>query len=205
MLKDSEQWFTRIFHRLLLRLSLPIYPNRFFKRRYDPFILFLKICQWFAIALSVNNRGQNVDCPTGSCWLPSISHWCPLSLTVIKSSGFLEPYCGTTLVIQMVKHLPIMREAQVQSLGHEDLQEKEMATHSSIPAWKSPRTGEPGRLQSVGSQRVGHDERFKFHWGTKLFALSGLDPFAFSTGNKFFTLLSQHKMYEKFLGVCPAE
>ena len=57
----------------------------------------------------------------------------------------------------MVKHLPIMREARVQFLGHEDLQEKEMATHSSIPAWKSPWTGQPGRLQSVGSQRVGHD------------------------------------------------
>ena len=48
-------------------------------------------------------------------------------------------------------------ETQVRSLGREDPLEKEMATHSSILAWKIPRTEEPGRLQSMGSQRVGHD------------------------------------------------
>ena len=58
---------------------------------------------------------------------------------------------------QMVKRLPTMREAGVQSLGQEDPLEKEMATHSSILAWKIPWTEEPGRLQSMGSQRVGHD------------------------------------------------
>ena len=57
----------------------------------------------------------------------------------------------------MVKHLPTMWETGVQSLGGEDLLEKEMATHSSILAWKIPWTEEPGRLQSMGSQRVGHD------------------------------------------------
>ena len=57
----------------------------------------------------------------------------------------------------MVKHLPAIRETQVQSLGWEDLLEKEMATRSSIPAWRIPGTVEPGRLQSMGSQRVGHD------------------------------------------------
>ena len=57
----------------------------------------------------------------------------------------------------MVKHLPAMRETQVQSLGQEDPLEKKMATHSSILAWKIPWTEEPGRLQSMGSQRVGHD------------------------------------------------
>ena len=57
----------------------------------------------------------------------------------------------------MVKSLPAMRETQVQSLGCEDLLEKEMATHSSIPAWRIPGMEEPGRLQSMGSQRVGHD------------------------------------------------
>ena len=50
---------------------------------------------------------------------------------------------GTSLVAQMVKHLPAMRETQVQSLGWEDLLEKEMATHSSILAWKIPWTEEP--------------------------------------------------------------
>ena len=57
----------------------------------------------------------------------------------------------------MVKCLPTMRETQVQSLGQEDFLEKEMGTHSSILAWKIPRMEEPDRLQSMGSQRVGHD------------------------------------------------
>ena len=58
---------------------------------------------------------------------------------------------------QTVKRLPTMRETWVQSLGREDLLEKEMATHSSILAWKAPWMDEPGRLQSMGSQRVEHD------------------------------------------------
>ena len=58
---------------------------------------------------------------------------------------------------QTVKHLPAMRETQVRSLGWEDLLEKEMATHSSTLAWRTPRTEEPGGLQSMGSQRVGQD------------------------------------------------
>ena len=57
----------------------------------------------------------------------------------------------------MVKHLPAMQETWVRSLGWEDLLEKEMATHSSTLAWRIPWTEEPGRLQSMGSQRVGHD------------------------------------------------
>ena len=57
---------------------------------------------------------------------------------------------GTSLVAQTVKHLPTMQEIQVQSLGQEDLLEKEMATHSSILAWKIPWMEEPSRLQSVG-------------------------------------------------------
>ena len=57
----------------------------------------------------------------------------------------------------MVKHLPTMWETQVQILGREDLLEKEMVIHSSILAWKIPWMEEPGRLQSMGSQRAGHD------------------------------------------------
>ena len=57
----------------------------------------------------------------------------------------------------MVKRLPTMQKTWVQSLGWEAFLEKEMATHSSILAWKIPRMEEPGRLQSVGSQRVGQD------------------------------------------------
>ena len=58
---------------------------------------------------------------------------------------------------QLVKRLSTMQETGVQSLDQEDLLEKEMATHSSILAWKIPWTEEPGRLQSMGLQRVGHD------------------------------------------------
>ena len=57
----------------------------------------------------------------------------------------------------MVKRLPTIWETQVQSLGWEDPLEKEMATHSSILAWKIPWMEEPGGLQSMGSQRLGHD------------------------------------------------
>ena len=63
----------------------------------------------------------------------------------------------TSLVAQMVKHLSTMRETWVRSLGQEDPLEKEMAIHSSTIAQKIPWTEEPGRLQSMGSQRVGHD------------------------------------------------
>ena len=62
-----------------------------------------------------------------------------------------------TLVAQMVKRLPAMRETWVRFLGREDPLEKEMATHSSILAWRIPWMEEPGGLQSMGSQRVGHD------------------------------------------------
>ena len=66
-------------------------------------------------------------------------------------------FSWASLVAQTVKHLPVMRKTQVRSLGWEDLLEKEMATHSSILAWRIPWIEEPGRLQSTGSQRVGHD------------------------------------------------
>ena len=62
-----------------------------------------------------------------------------------------------SLVAQTVKHLPAVQETQVRSLGWKDPLEKEMATHSSTLAWKIPWMKEPGRLQSIGSQRVGHD------------------------------------------------
>ena len=64
---------------------------------------------------------------------------------------------GASLVVQMVKCMPAMRETRVQSLGQEDPLEKEMAAHSCTLAWKIPWMEEPGRLQSMGSQRVRHD------------------------------------------------
>ena len=60
-------------------------------------------------------------------------------------------------VAQMAKNLPAMQGTQVQSLGQEDPLDKRMATHSNILAWRIPWTEEPGGLQSMGSQRVGHD------------------------------------------------
>ena len=68
----------------------------------------------------------------------------------------------------MVKHLPTMQETWVQSLGRDDLLEKEMATHSSILAWKNPWTEKPHRLQSMGSQRVRHDWVTSFSLSTHL-------------------------------------
>ena len=70
---------------------------------------------------------------------------------------FIGTSYWASLVAQIVKNLPAMQETRVQSLGWEDLLEKGMATHSSILAWKSPWTEEPAGLQSMGSQRAGHD------------------------------------------------
>ena len=112
-------------------------------------------------------------------WLPehltSLPHCCSLGFSLTSSerrapkfSPWTSLFLGglfcwslsvlsTSLVAQRVKRLPTMWESWVQSLGWEDLLEKEMATHPSILAWKIPWTEEPGRLQSTGSQRVGHD------------------------------------------------
>ena len=75
----------------------------------------------------------------------------------ITCLSVLKRIYWASLVAQTVKCLPAMRETQVRFLGWEDLPGKEMATQSSILAWKIPWTAEPGRLQSMGSQRVGHD------------------------------------------------
>ena len=75
--------------------------------------------------------------------------------------GYPLQYSWASLVAQLVKNLPAMWETWVRSLGWEDPLEKEMAIHSSILAWRIPWTEEPGGLQSMGLQRVGHD------WTTK--------------------------------------
>ena len=82
--------------------------------------------------------------------------------SLLRKLFFLLCLLESSLVAQTVKRLPAMRETWVWSLGREDPLEKEMATHSSILSWKIPWTGEPGRLQSMGPQRVGHD------WATSL-------------------------------------
>ena len=90
-----------------------------------------------------------------------------------REKGTLQ-HCWASLVAQRLKHLPAMWETWVWSLGREDPLEKEMATHCSNLAWKIPRMEEPGRLKSMGSQRVRHD------WATNTFTftmeVSGLLP-----------------------------
>ena len=66
-------------------------------------------------------------------------------------------FVWASLLAQIIKNPPAMQETWVRSLGWEDLLEKGMATHSTILAWRIPWTEEPGGLQSMGSQRVGHD------------------------------------------------
>ena len=77
--------------------------------------------------------------------------------TMETVSKFILQGLGASLVSQMVKHLSAMQETHVRSLCWEDSLEKAMASHSSTLAWKIPWTEEPGRLQSMGSLRVGHD------------------------------------------------
>ena len=84
------------------------------------------------------------------------------SLSVIRAS----------LVAQTVKCLPTMQETRVRSLGREVPLEKKMATHSSILAWKIPWTEESGRLQSMGSQRVGHDWATSLHFTSSVIRVS---------------------------------
>ena len=74
-----------------------------------------------------------------------------------RNSPALMKIPQASMVAQRLKHLPPMQETWVQSLGREDPLEKEMVTHSSILAWRIPWTEKPGRLQSMGLQRVRHD------------------------------------------------
>ena len=96
-------------------------------------------------------------------YLPSVDKILKISF---KKSWYLlsQTMHQASLVVQRVKHLPTMRETRVWSLGPEDPLEKEMATHSSTLAWKIPWTEKPGRLQPMGSQRVGHDSATSLHF-----------------------------------------
>ena len=99
---------------------------------------------------SMGSQRVGHDWVTELNWLYSIgkcSHYFPITLNTEESY----------LVAQLVKSLAAMWETQVQSLGREDPLEKEMATHSSILAWRIPWTEEPGGLWFLGFQRVGHD------------------------------------------------
>ena len=105
---------------------------------------------------------RGVDCNGIQSVLDSMSRWCSGITQDSHSchSGFFPrrhmPF-WTSLVAQRVKDLPAMWETWVQFPGWEDPLEKAMVTHSSTLAGKIPWTEKPGRLQSMGSQRVGHD------------------------------------------------
>ena len=97
-------------------------------------------------------------------------HWiCEKSLFPFANLCCVRQISGASLVVQRVKRLPARRETSVWSLGWKDLLEKEMATHSSILAWRIPWMEESGRLKPMGLQKVGHD------WATSLwlFTFSG--------------------------------
>ena len=81
---------------------------------------------------------------------------CNHNIIIVRANAQLEWNLRTSLVAQIVKCLPAMQETRVQSLSWENPLEKTMATHSSSLAWEIPWAEEPGRLQSMGSQRVGH-------------------------------------------------
>ena len=113
---------------------------------YVPHLLCSFICRW---------TSRLLPCP-------SYCKKCcsePFGTCVFFNYGFLRIHA---CMAQRVKHLPAMQETWVRSLCQEDPLEKEMATHSSTLAWKIPWTKKPGRLQSMGSQRVRHD------WATSL-------------------------------------
>ena len=110
------------------------------------------------------------------CWFPLVYFSFQLlysSLLIFKKyfipladtlSSSIPLSCSLNILGRRLKHLPAMWETRVRPLGWEDPLEKEMATHSSILAWKIPWTEEPGGLYSMGWQRVGHDWVTSLHY-----------------------------------------
>ena len=109
----------------------------------------------------VRGEGLSLDCLANSKLLLKVPRIPPTTCLCFRPTSGQTTMCEespqASLVAQMVKNLPAMKETRVQSLGWEDPLEKGMATHSSILAWRIPRTEEPGGLQSMGSQRVRHN------------------------------------------------
>ena len=121
------------------------------------FIFFnFTILYWFChVSTWIHHRYTHVPHPEPSSFLlPPSLYWISFYSFRTKASQWMY---AASIVAQTVKHLPIMQETKVWSLAREDALEKEMATHSSTLAWKIRWTEEPGGLQSMRSQRVGHD------------------------------------------------
>ena len=113
--------------------------------------------------LKQEGRSQRTDSQIVPEWRPPWSRHC-FGTQFSQQRAFL--------VVQKLKHLPPMRETQVQSLGREDPPEKEMVTHSSILAWRIPWTEKPDRLQSMGSQESDTTERLHLHLTTDVLEFS---------------------------------
>ena len=125
--------------------------------------LFLLYLQFLNSLLQEPPRGPLLISSTWGEFASVTSPSSPVLLLFLLLSGLeLSSIWTLSLVAQRIKRLPAMQETWVRSLGWEDPLEKEMATHSSILAWRIPWTEEPGELQSMGLQRVGHD------WETSL-------------------------------------
>ena len=111
--------------------------------------LCLLMCKGYYSALKAVLLGRNLA--------PTLRHCVIDILYSLHELNCVEWLIWSSLVAQTVKRLPAMQETWVQFLGREDPLEKEMAIHFSTLAWKIPSMEEPDRLQSMGSQRVGHD------------------------------------------------
>ena len=126
---------------------------------YISHFVYLFIYQWtlgcFHLLANVNNTAMNVDIQIPIQVFAFIHFF--WVYTQKWNCWIIWSFDPVSLVAQVVKNLPAIQETQVRSLGQEDPLEKEMATHSSILAWKIPWVEEPGGLQSMGSQRVEHD------------------------------------------------
>ena len=125
-------------------------------------------CPWVSLwslrERESGRRGWVTHIHLSSLSLETPGHLLPASQSSLQTlppeeTGFIfvNCLCWVSLVAQIIKCLPAVQDTRVQSLGQEDPLQKGMATHSNTLAWKIPWTEEPGGLQSMGLQRVGHD------------------------------------------------
>ena len=124
------------------------------------FYIYIYVCIYICMYVCIYKLGTSY-----TYTLHSLYKWIQTLACIIKIPHALYIHIHifrAPLVTQRSKRLPAMWETRVRSLSREDPLEKEMATHSSIIAWRIPWREDPGRLQSMGSQRVGHD------WATSL-------------------------------------